>query len=179
MEPGELARLQQRIDDIMLGRGRHRLQPGHDATRPRPGARGRQARSQSKGHKGRTLGYRKIQDLELDPLFLSFMRKPVFAEICDRVYGPDAPVACYRAMFMNKPKGEGTELVWHQDRWTDLDRDPLVTLWTALDPAVEQNGCVWIRTRRAPAADQSEPRGRFHDGRAGDGHDGRTRARTP
>ncbi len=144
MEPGELARLQQRIDDIMLGRAdidysRVMMQLDRDPERggDKPGP-------QSKGHKGRTLGYRKIQDLELDPLFLSFMRKPVFAEICDRVYGPDAPVACYRAMFMNKPKGEGTELVWHQDRWTDLDRDPLVTLWTALDPAVEQNGCVWI-----------------------------------
>ena len=45
---------------------------------------------------------------------------------------------------MNKPSGEGTPLVWHQDRWTDLDRDPLVTVWTALDSAVEANGCVKI-----------------------------------
>ncbi len=144
MEPGELERLQRRIDDIMLGRAdidysRIMMQVDRDPERgsDRPGP-------QSRGHKGATLRYRKIQDLELDPLYLSFMRKPVFEEICERVYGPDAPIACFRAMFMNKPKGEGTELVWHQDRWTDLDRDPLVTLWTALDPAVEANGCVKI-----------------------------------
>ncbi len=144
MEPGELDRLQRRIDDIMLGRAdidysRVMMQLDRDPERggDRPGP-------QSKGHKGATLRYRKIQDMELDPQFRSFMRKRIFEEICDRVYGPDTPVACYRAMFMNKPSGEGTELVWHQDRWTDLDRDPLVTLWTALDPAVEANGCVKI-----------------------------------
>ena len=144
MEPGELERLQARIDDIMLGRadidyGRVMMQLDRDPERGggRPGP-------QSRGHKGATLSYRKIQDLELDPAYLSFMQKPIFEEICERIYGPDTPVACFRAMFMNKPSGEGTPLVWHQDRWTDLDRDPLVTLWTALDPAVEANGCVKI-----------------------------------
>jgi ectoine hydroxylase-related dioxygenase (phytanoyl-CoA dioxygenase family) len=47
-------------------------------------------------------------------------------------------------MFMNKPAHRGTWLPWHQDRWTYLDRDPLVTLWTALDPATIANGCVQI-----------------------------------
>jgi len=144
LSPDELAALQQRIDDIMLGRAdidysRVMMQLDRDPERggDKPGP-------QSRGHKGATLRYRKIQDLELDPVYHSFMRKPVFEEICERVYGADTPVACFRAMFMNKPSGEGTPLVWHQDRWTDLDRDPLVTLWTALDDAVEANGCVKI-----------------------------------
>jgi ectoine hydroxylase-related dioxygenase (phytanoyl-CoA dioxygenase family) len=47
-------------------------------------------------------------------------------------------------MFMNKPARKGTFLPWHQDRWRDLDRDPLITLWTALDPATTANGCVQI-----------------------------------
>ena len=47
-------------------------------------------------------------------------------------------------MFMNKPAREGTPLVWHQDRWIYLDRDPLLTIWTALDPATIENGCVQI-----------------------------------
>src|SRR5207253_3557657 len=28
--------------------------------------------------------------------------------------------------------------------WRDLDRDPLITLWAALDPATIANGCVQI-----------------------------------
>jgi len=139
----ELAALQQRIDDIMLGKApvdydRMLMQldriPGQtDAPGP-----------QTNGHKGGTLRYRKIQDLEFDPLFLAYMQKPLFRHICERVYGSQANVACFRAMFMNKPAREGTVLVWHQDRWTHLDRDPLITIWTALDPATKANGCVEI-----------------------------------
>jgi ectoine hydroxylase-related dioxygenase (phytanoyl-CoA dioxygenase family) len=47
-------------------------------------------------------------------------------------------------MFMNKPAHKGTYLPWHQDRWSALDRDPLLTMWTALDPATIANGCVQV-----------------------------------
>jgi ectoine hydroxylase-related dioxygenase (phytanoyl-CoA dioxygenase family) len=47
-------------------------------------------------------------------------------------------------MFMNKPANRGTFLPWHQDRWTALDRDPQITVWTALDPATRENGCVLV-----------------------------------
>ena len=72
------------------------------------------------------------------------MQKPLFRHICARAYGEETTVACYRAMFMNKPAREGTPLIWHQDRWRYLDRDPLITIWTALDPATIANGCVEI-----------------------------------
>ena len=138
----ELAALQQRMDDIMLGRApldydRMAMQLDREPGTGKPGP-------QSKGHKGATLSYRKIQDLEIDPYFLSFMQKPLFRHICARTYGADTAVSCYRAMFMNKPAREGTPLVWHQDRWIYLDRDPLITIWTALDPATIENGCVQI-----------------------------------
>ena len=48
---------------------------------------------------------------------------------------------------MNKPAQEGTYLVWHQDRWSNLDRDPQITIYTALDPASIENGCVHIIPR--------------------------------
>ena len=57
---------------------------------------------QSKGFKGATLQYRKIQGLELDPLFADFLQRPLFRDICQRAYGP-GPVRVSRAMFMNKP----------------------------------------------------------------------------
>ena len=54
---------------------------------------------------------------------------------------------------MNKPAGQGTVLPWHQDGgdvWA-LDRDPLVTIWVALDPATRANGCVEVVPGHAPA----------------------------
>ncbi len=96
---------------------------------------------QTRGFKGATRNYRKIQDLELHPVFKRYAELPLFREICTRIYG-DAPIACYRAMFMNKPGNAGTQLPWHQDRWTNLDRDPLVTIWTALDDATADKGCL-------------------------------------
>ncbi len=125
----ELATLQERIDEIMMGRApldydRMLMQ----LDQPETGKLG----PQTKGHKGATLGYRKIQDLEIDPHFLAYMQKPLFSQICARVYGEDMDIACFRAMFMNKPAKEGTHLQWHQDRWSYLDRDPLVTIWTAI-----------------------------------------------
>jgi len=138
----DLRALQQRIDDIMLGRADvdydkmlMQLDSGSGAYAD--------AGKQSKGHKGATLDYRKIQDLEFDPLFLAYMQRPLFAEICRRTYG-DLPIAAFRAMFMNKPARQGTFLPWHQDRWAFLDRDPLITVWTALDPATVANGCVQV-----------------------------------
>jgi len=139
----QLSALQQRIDNIMLGRAdldytRMMMQLDTDT------GRYEDMKAHTPGHKGATLGYRKIQDLELDPLFLEYLSRPIFREICRRVIGDGVPVACYRAMFMNKPARKGTFLPWHQDRWRDLDRDPLITLWTALDPATIANGCVQI-----------------------------------
>ena len=138
-----LAALQKRIDQIMLGTAtidyaRLLMQLDSDT------GKYEDAGPQTMGHKGPTLNYRKIQELELDDLFLAYTRRPIFRDICARTYGPGTAVASYRAMFMNKPAGKGTLLPWHQDRWTELDRDPLITVWTALDAATIANGCVQV-----------------------------------
>lgn len=139
----EIAALQQRIDDIMMGTADIDLDQvtmqldRSDGPDSKPGP-------QSRGHKGATLAYRKIQDLELDPLFLAYLQKPLYRDICARIYGAERDIASFRAMFMNKPSGLGSYLTWHQDRWTDLNQDPLITIWTALDPATRENGCVQI-----------------------------------
>ena len=139
----DLAALQKRIDQIMLGEA----ELDYDTIMMQLDSADGQYESagpQTRGFKGPTRNYRKIQDLENDPLFLAFMQRPLFREICRRVYGEETPIAGFRAMFMNKPARQGTLLPWHQDRWSNLDRDPLVTLWTALDPATIANGCVQI-----------------------------------
>jgi len=137
----DLAALQTRIDDIMLGRAdvdydRFLMQldseTGEYADAP----------EQTRGFKKSTLAYRKIQNLEHDPVFSAYVNRPEFQDVCARAYGDETPIACFRAMFMNKPVMQGTKLPWHQDAWTDLDRQPKITLWTALDPATKANGCV-------------------------------------
>src|SRR5581483_3456951 len=105
----ELAALCTRIDDIMLGKAdldynRLMMQLDSDS------GKYEDAGEQSKGHKGATLGYRKIQDLEFDPLFLAYMQRPIFRDISRRHYGADAPIAAFRPMFMNKPINKGTFL---------------------------------------------------------------------
>lgn len=143
LESEQLGELQQRIDDIMLGRApvnydRMLMQLDSET------GKYEDAGVQSYGFKGPRLDYRKIQDLEFDPLFLAYMQRPLFRHICARVYGAETSVAAFRAMFMNKPARRGTWLPWHQDRWSALDRDPLITVWTALDLATRANGCVQV-----------------------------------
>ena len=108
---------------------------------------------QSVGFKGPSLAYRKIGEaqagLECDPVFLAYMRRPLFRAICARVYGAHAGIAVYRAMVMSKPAGElggGTPLPWHQDggNWWALDRDPLCFVWLALSAATAENGAVEV-----------------------------------
>ena len=138
----ELASLRERMDAIMLGRVRYpSLQMQLDT-----GSKYEELPDPVEGFLGETLGYRKIQGLEADPLMLGFIRRDVFREICRRHYGAHASVSVFRIMMMNKPAGQGTYLPWHQDAgdvWK-LDRDPLVTLWVALDPSTRANGCVQV-----------------------------------
>jgi hypothetical protein len=143
LDDADLAALQERIDAIMMGTAPvdyDRLLMQLDGTTGKyedlPG--------QTNGWKGATLAYRKIQNLEYDPLFRAYLERPLFAEIAERIHGTEMPVACYRAMFMNKPARQGTLLPWHQDAWTNLDRQPEITVWTALDPATVANGCVQV-----------------------------------
>ncbi|WP_321475233.1 polysaccharide pyruvyl transferase family protein [uncultured Paludibaculum sp.] len=142
LDDGQLSRLGERLDDIMLGRVRYptlhmQLDTGGAyEDLPDPVA----------GHSGATLAYRKIQGLEADPLVLELIRRDLFREICARHYGAHVPISIFRVMMMNKPASQGTYLPWHQDAgdvWK-LDRDPLVTSWIALDPATRLNGCVQV-----------------------------------
>lgn len=142
LDETSLTALQRRIDDIMLGKIRNdklmmQLDMGGDYSN---------MAEMTVGFKGPTLEYRKIENLEFDPLFLEFQQRPIFRELCAEVYGGHAEISVLRAMFMNKPARKGTLLPWHQDggeSW-GLDRDPLLTVWTALDPATVANGCVQV-----------------------------------
>ena len=141
LDSGALAALQQRIDEIMLG-----VIPYPAMRFQLDGTTGEYANlpPDSAGHKGATLHYRRITGLEQDPLFLAYIQHPLIRAITRRHIGED--VSIFRAMFMNKPAQKGTVLPWHQDvgeGW-GLDRNPIITVWTALDDATAANGCMQI-----------------------------------
>lgn len=69
---------------------------------------------QTLGHKGRTLSYRKIQNLEHDDLFREYLSSQVFEESCRRTYGKES-VTAFRIMFFNKPAGKGIRFLFLLD----------------------------------------------------------------
>lgn len=93
---------------------------------------------------GPSSDYRKIKDLEYDPLFLDYIQHPTFRQLAARYIGPN--VSCMRAMVMNKPALSQSVVPWHQDvseNWA-MSRPPAFTIWTALDPATLENGCLRV-----------------------------------
>jgi hypothetical protein len=97
-----------------------------------------------RGWEGPSLNYRKIEKVERDPLFLSWIENP-FVERLVRTH-IEGDVVIYRAVLMSKSATGGTNLPWHQDggAFWGLDRDPEIQVWTALDDAPEEAGCVEI-----------------------------------
>ncbi len=95
-----------------------------------------------RGYEGPSLSYRKIEKLERDPLFRAWIDNPLFEHIAAQVIGGD--IVSYRSILMNKAAQGGTILPWHQDggAFWGLDRDPELQLWTALDDAPIEAGCV-------------------------------------
>jgi ectoine hydroxylase-related dioxygenase (phytanoyl-CoA dioxygenase family) len=96
------------------------------------------------GWVGPSLAYRKLEKLELDPLFATWIENRLFARVAEAVLGPD--VALYRAVLWNKAPRAGTDLPWHQDdgEFWGLDRAPCLQIWTALDDASPESGCVEV-----------------------------------
>jgi phytanoyl-CoA hydroxylase len=143
--------LRARADAIMLGEVTY---PGlffqHDSNSGRY-----EDLEYGKGWKGPSLKYRKVEKLELDPLFWAWISEDVFRRVTARVY-PNVDVTLYRAFLMNKHAGGGSDLPWHQDggQFWGLDKDPTLQIWTALDDAPIGGGCVEVApgTHRAGLA---------------------------
>jgi phytanoyl-CoA hydroxylase len=97
------------------------------------------------GWEGPGLDYRKVEKLEKDPLFRAYLADETFREITSRVIGPE--ITLYRAcVFAKSAATGGSDLPWHQDggKFWGLDREPTLQIWTALDDAPVDGGCVEI-----------------------------------
>lgn len=101
----------------------------------------------AKGWQGPSRDYRKIEKLELDPLFLAWIKNPLFERIARAVY--QTPIALYRAVVFTKSENGGTALPWHQDggAFWGIDRMPVLQIWTALDDCPVDAGCVEVIER--------------------------------
>ena len=92
------------------------------------------------GWQGPSLNYRKMEKLEVDPVFRAWLENPAFERVVRALIA--GPVVLYRATLFNKRAQGGTVLPFHQDGgalW-GLSQDPEVQLWTALDDAPTEAG---------------------------------------
>jgi phytanoyl-CoA hydroxylase len=94
------------------------------------------------GWQGPSLAYRKLEKLEKDPLFRAWLNNPLFARVArSRIAGD---IALYRAIVFNKGVAGGSDVPWHQDGgalW-GLSAPPTLQIWTALDDAPADGGCL-------------------------------------
>lgn len=135
-----LATLRARADDIMQGR----VDPAgfffqHDTTTGRY-----EDLEIGRGWVGPSDSYRKIEKLERDEQFRAWIENSLFERIAHGWIGGE--IVLYRAILMTKSAAGGTVLPWHQDAGSfwGLDRDPNLQLWTALDDAPLDGGCVEV-----------------------------------
>ncbi len=135
-----LAAMRARADDLMLG---HVAYPGMFFQRDTDSGRYDDL-TYGRGYEGPSLNYRKIEKLELDLLFRAWINNALFERIARANIAGN--VAIYRALLMTKAATGGTCLPWHQDGgvFWGLDRDPELQVWTALDDAPVEAGCVEV-----------------------------------
>ena len=135
-----IAALRERTDDLMLGRV---VYPGFffqlDATSGKY-----EDAPLGIGWQGPSLDYRKLEKLEKDDRFLTWLSNPLFERIVRAQI--DGDVVLYRAILFNKNKTGGSEIPFHQDggKLWGLSQDPFVQIWTALDDAPLDGGCLEV-----------------------------------
>ena len=138
VDDATLEALRRRSDALMLGEVAY---PGMFFQHDSPTGRYEDLDYKS-GYIGPSLGYRKLEKLELDPLFRAHIDHARFARIVGHFIR--GPVTIYRATLFNKAASGGSPLPWHQDggRYWGVDPAPFLQIWTALDDCSIDGGCV-------------------------------------
>jgi hypothetical protein len=138
-----VAALRQRTDDLMLGQVTY---PGLFFQIDSKTGRYDDL-TYGKGYEGPSLSYRKIEKVEKDPLFRAWLENPLFERVARAcVDRAEEGIAIYRAVVFSKAAEGSSALPWHQDGgvFWGLDRDPGLQIWTALDDAPTEAGCVEV-----------------------------------
>jgi hypothetical protein len=140
LSPEGVRALGERLDDLMLARVRC---DGLFFQRDSPTGRYEDL-TFGEGFQGPSRDYRKVEKLENDPLYRSWIENPLFERFAKGLIAGD--VALYRAVVFTKSAAGGTALPWHQDGgdFWGVDRMPSLQIWTALDDAPADAGCVEV-----------------------------------
>ena len=137
--PG-LAALRERAEDLMMGRVTY---PGLFFQLDAETGKYEDAPI-GLGWQGPSLAYRKLEKLEKDPRFLAWLENPLFEAVVRQQL--DGPAVLYRAILFNKGIPGGSDIPWHQDggKLWGLSEDPQLQIWTALDDAPVDGGCLEV-----------------------------------
>jgi hypothetical protein len=140
LDPMTLEGLRQRTTELMLGQVVH---PGLFFQMDAASGDYRDA-PLGLGWQGPSLRYRKLEKLELDERFRLLIAHPALEPVIRELI--PGGVALYRAIVFSKAAEGGSEIPWHQDagRLWGLDRSPLLQVWTALDDAPADGGCLEV-----------------------------------
>lgn len=69
-------------------------------------------------------------------------------DLVEPILGPD--ILLFSTHFICKPKGDGRRVPWHEDStyWKgNIDPMNVATVWMAIDPSTEENGCMKVIPR--------------------------------
>ncbi len=78
-----------------------------------------------------------------DEVILNHAKNPKILEVVEQLLGTE-DIKLFHTQTLMKPAMHGSIVSWHQDSayWTSIAPPALVSCWTALDDATEENGCV-------------------------------------
>ena len=83
-----------------------------------------------------------------DPALFEWLFADEVLDLVAPIIGPD--IALFSSHFICKPKGNGKRVPWHEDSsyWKEMISPmEVVTVWLAIDPSTEENGCMKVIPR--------------------------------
>ncbi len=94
---------------------------------------------------GRTVR-RLLQASSRDPLYRQWATSPVVASRLHELLGPSVELSqAHHNCVMTKNPAFSSATGWHQDiRYWSFEKAELVSVWLALGPEHEENGCLWL-----------------------------------
>jgi phytanoyl-CoA hydroxylase len=94
---------------------------------------------------GRTVR-RLLQAYARDPLFREWATSPEMSARLRQLLGPDVELSqAHHNCVMTKNPAFSSATGWHQDiRYWSFQKPELVSVWLALGPEHEENGCLWL-----------------------------------
>lgn len=105
------------------------------------------------------------------PAVESFLMSDRMRDAATALIGPTPHL--FVEQFVVKGADSGASFAWHQDGgYVGFDHKPYVTFWIALDPATEENGCVYILPRDLDRQPDVEPHRWDEENKEKVGYDG-------